>query len=161
LHKISPQNVNKLIHPGHCSPPFLCIDFHEQFTPKPIRQRVAELRRDINRSKEKQQMSSDNNNANNSFGYLRRNLPSKPQPSDWIGKVILARKTLESLTEGFENGDIDEVTCDILAWMDYDKEEPYFRVEISPEHVTQIGTMSWPELADFLSRDTDEEDHSP
>jgi hypothetical protein len=101
-------------------------------------------------------MDFDNNRskANNSFGYLRRNLPSKPQPPDWTGKVILARKTLDALIEGFENGDLQEVTCDILAWVDYDEEEPYFRVEISPDHVTQVGAMSRSELFDLLSQNT-------
>jgi hypothetical protein len=68
-----------------------------------------------------------------SLGMLYRAKQTKPRSPALTGQLRLQRHTLKTLVADLEEGDGDEVICNIAAWQNSGKHgERYVTVEVSP-----------------------------
>jgi hypothetical protein len=71
-----------------------------------------------------------------SLGALRTAEKTKARSPDLTGQLHLQRHTLAEIIRQAKEADDDEVTCNLAAWRNYDKNgATYLSVELSPWYV--------------------------
>jgi hypothetical protein len=68
-----------------------------------------------------------------SLGKLRVAHKTKERSPDMTGTLCLQRHTATAILKAF--GNVDEVVCNIAAWVNHDHDGQYLTVELSPKYV--------------------------
>lgn len=68
-----------------------------------------------------------------SLGALYKSDQTNERSPELTGPLKIRRHTLDAITEQFDRFGVDEISCNIAAWLNEDRSgKPYLTVELSP-----------------------------
>jgi hypothetical protein len=93
-----------------------------------------------------------------SLGALRKANKTKPRSPDLTGQLKLQRHTASAIVEQFNQGQTQEVVCNIAGWKNQDTNGSYLTVELSPRFVPRASIERDDIIASIID-DKEEREH--
>jgi len=90
-----------------------------------------------------------------SIGKLRPATRRKPKSPHLTGKLSLQKAIFQAFAKEFQETNLDEISCNIAAWLNRDADGLFLATEVSPLFNTDVAEMTMEEFCRTLDHESE------